>query len=189
MPTQLDGVSVNVGGRPAYVSYISPGQINVLTAPDPLEGLTNVVVTNGGIASGTVVAQTELIAPSLFTFDGTHVAAVHLDGTYVGATNLYPGLSTPARAGETIVLFGNGFGTVSNSVVPGAISQSGTLSTAPVIKVGGVAASVQFAGLVAPGEYQFNIILPQNLPDGDLPVVVVYEGAQTQMASAITVKN
>ena len=33
MPTSLDGVSVTIGGKPAYVSFISPGQLNVL-APD-----------------------------------------------------------------------------------------------------------------------------------------------------------
>ena len=36
MPTQLDKVSVTVNGKSAYVYYISPTQINVLTPPDPL---------------------------------------------------------------------------------------------------------------------------------------------------------
>ena len=31
MPTQLAGVSVTVNGRPAYVYFVSPAQINVLT--------------------------------------------------------------------------------------------------------------------------------------------------------------
>ena len=28
LPTHLDGVSVTIGGKPAYINYISPGQIN-----------------------------------------------------------------------------------------------------------------------------------------------------------------
>ena len=34
MPTKLDGVSVTVNGKSAYVYYISPTQINILTPPD-----------------------------------------------------------------------------------------------------------------------------------------------------------
>ena len=30
LPTTVDGVSVTVGGQPAYVYYISPGQINFI---------------------------------------------------------------------------------------------------------------------------------------------------------------
>jgi hypothetical protein len=33
LPTQLDGVSVTIGGKAAYIYYLSPGQINVV-APD-----------------------------------------------------------------------------------------------------------------------------------------------------------
>ena len=38
MPTSLDGVGVTVNGTRAYVSYISPTQINFLTQPGPLSG-------------------------------------------------------------------------------------------------------------------------------------------------------
>ena len=34
MPTSLDGVSVTVNGMAAYVYYISPTQVNILTPPD-----------------------------------------------------------------------------------------------------------------------------------------------------------
>jgi uncharacterized protein (TIGR03437 family) len=34
MPTSLDGVSVTVNGQPAYVYYISPTQVNILTPPN-----------------------------------------------------------------------------------------------------------------------------------------------------------
>ena len=36
LPTVLDGVTVNIEGIPAYISYISPTQINVLVPPLPL---------------------------------------------------------------------------------------------------------------------------------------------------------
>src|SRR5882724_12413088 len=33
-PTSLDGVTVTVGGKPAYISYVSPGQVNVQVPAD-----------------------------------------------------------------------------------------------------------------------------------------------------------
>src|SRR5947207_3199951 len=34
MPTSLDGTSVTIGGAPAYISYVSTGQLNVITPPN-----------------------------------------------------------------------------------------------------------------------------------------------------------
>src|ERR1041385_8698963 len=36
MPTSLDGVSVTVNGKSAFVFYISPTQVNALTPPDAM---------------------------------------------------------------------------------------------------------------------------------------------------------
>jgi hypothetical protein len=36
LPTALDGVSVTVNGKSAYVYYISPTQIDILTPPDAM---------------------------------------------------------------------------------------------------------------------------------------------------------
>src|SRR5690348_1404202 len=51
MPVSLDGVSVTVNGKAAYIYYISPAQVNVLTPPDALPGTVLVQVTNNGQAS------------------------------------------------------------------------------------------------------------------------------------------
>jgi uncharacterized protein (TIGR03437 family) len=51
MPTQLGRVSVAVNGKPAYVYYISPAQLNILTPPDALTGPVNVVVTSNAVSS------------------------------------------------------------------------------------------------------------------------------------------
>jgi len=48
LPTALDGVSVTVNGKNAYVYYISPTQINILTPPDAMQGAVLVQVTNNG---------------------------------------------------------------------------------------------------------------------------------------------
>ena len=75
-------------------------------------------------------------------------------------------------------------------VVSGALTQSGTLPTPwPLVSVGSAPATVLFAGLVAPGTYIFNITLPSNLPDGDLPLTATYNGHSIQPNLYITVKR
>ena len=190
MPTQLDKVGVTVNGKGAYVYYISPAQIDIVTPPDPLAGPIQVVVTNNGAASAAFTAQAQARSPSFFVFNGgPYIAAVHADGTLIGPASLYPGLTTPARPGETIALYANGFGTTSAPVVSGAITQSGTLSPLPVIAIGGKPATVTFAGLVGPGEFQFNLVVPPNTPDGDQPIATAYGGFTTQGNTLLSIQH
>jgi len=51
------------------------------------------------------------------------------------------------------------------------------------------AGDAAIAGLVAPGEFQFNVVLPAGLTDGDQPVSVSYGGAKTQSGTLIAVKH
>jgi hypothetical protein len=59
----------------------------------------------------------------------------------------------------------------------------------PVIKIGGTAAAVQFAGLVFPGQYQFNVAIPSNLADGDQSVTATYSGQTIQAGMLITIHH
>jgi uncharacterized protein (TIGR03437 family) len=190
LPAQLDGVSVTVNGKPAYVYYISPAQVNILTPPDAMSGAVGVVVTNNGAASAGYVTQAATLSPSLFVFsDGRHVAAVHLDGSLLGPGSMSaPGYTfTPASPGETVLLFANGFGATNTAVAAGSATQSGTLAPLPQIKVGGIPAAVTFAGLVSPGLFQFNVTIPPSAPTGDQPITAAYNGATTQAGTLIAI--
>jgi uncharacterized protein (TIGR03437 family) len=57
----------------------------------------------------------------------------------------------------------------------------------PAIQIGGVNATVQFAGLVGPGEFQFNVTVPTSLGNGDQPITATYNGFTTQAGTLITV--
>ena len=189
LPTQLDGVSVTVNGKSAYVYYISPTQINILTPPDAMSGAVPVQVTAGGIVSAAFAAKAQATSPSFFVFNGgPYVAATHLNGSYIGPATLFPGLTTPAAPGETIVLYGNGFGATSVPVVSGSETQTGTLSPLPSISIGGVNAAVTFAGLVAPGEFQFNVVVPAKSGSGDQPITATYNGSTVQTGTLLTVQ-
>jgi len=190
LPTRLDGVSVTVNGNSAYLYYVNPSQVNVLTPPNAMQGPVNVVVSNNGISSQTYSAQAQALSPSFFVFDGTHIVATHANGGDIGPATLYPGLTTPASPGETIVIYANGFGQTSTPVVSGSMTQSATLSPLPTITIGGIQANVRFAGLnVTPGEFQFNVDVPALLPDGGQPVTATYNGVTTQAGVVLTVQR
>jgi uncharacterized protein (TIGR03437 family) len=87
------------------------------------------------------------------------------------------------------LLYANGFGQTNVPVTSGSIAQSGTLSPPPSIKIGGVAALVPFAGLVAPGEFQFNVVVPSNATDGDQTITATYGGLATQAGTLITIQH
>ena len=169
MPTQLDGVSVTVNGKAAFVYYISPGQVNILTPPDPMNGAVQVVVNNGS-KTAAYTAQAQAVSPSFFVVNGgPYVLAQHAaDYSLVGPPSLYAGYTTPVKPGETVVLYANGFGQISPPVVSGAMSQNGTLSPMPVVTIGGIPAQVSYAAINGPpGLFQFNVVVPSNAPTGD----------------------
>lgn len=191
LPTSLDGVSVTINGMPAYVAYISPTQINVLAPDDATTGPAQVQVTAAQQASNSLTVQKSQFAPAFFTIDkGIYVAALHADYTLVGSANLLPGVTTrPAQPGETIQLYGTGFGPA-NPPVPTSqlVATPSVLATPVQVAMGGVAASVVYAGLVGSGLYQLNVTVP-NLPNGDARVVATIGGVSTQTGVSITVQQ
>lgn len=63
------------------------------------------------------------------------------------------------------------------------------LVTQPTVTIGGATAQVVFAGLTAPGLYQFNVVVPASTPDGDAPIAVQVNGVGTQSGTTITVQQ
>ena len=191
MPTQLANVSVMVNGKPAFVYYVSPTQINVLTPLDSSAGPVQLVVTNGTASSAAFTVNLRTAAPSFPHFGASkYVAATHADGTLLGPASLSaPGYPfTPARPGEVVVLYGVGFGMPVTPLVNGSASQTGALPVKPVILIGGTPAEVQFAGLVSPGLYQFNVVVPSGAASGDNEVTLIYNSTSTLAGSAITIQ-
>ena len=168
-PTNLAGTTVTIGGLPAYIDYVSPGQVNaqvpsgVGTGPQPV-----VVTTLGGssVAYTITVNAVEpgLLAPPVFKLAaGQYVVALFPDGvTFV----LPPMAGVPtarAKPGDTIVLYGVGFGPVTPDSPAGQIvTQSNRLQSAFQASFAGTPATVTFSGLTGGylGLYQFNVVVP-----------------------------
>ncbi len=174
LPTQLTGVAVSLNGQPAYVSYVSPAQINFLVPADLPAGPVQVVTTNNGLTSTSVAATFQTTAPSFFMFPGNkYIAATHSDGfSLTGPPSLIPGATTtPVLPGETVVLYGNGFGATTPGTPNGQIiSTPLPLATPPTLTIGGLPATITFAGLSGTGLYQINAIVPAVPTNGAIPV-------------------
>lgn len=193
LPSSLDNVTVTLNGEPAYISFISPAQINILSPTDlPASGTVQLVVTSNGLASAPVVVQVQAAAPSFFLFNSDkYIAATHSDNvSLVGPPTLFPNASTPAKPGETIVLYANGLGATNPPATNGQIiTVAAPLVATPVVTFNNMPAQVAFAGLSASGLYQINVQVPTGLPDGDASVVVQVTGAMSPDGALITIHN
>jgi uncharacterized protein (TIGR03437 family) len=183
-PASLDGVSVKVGGKPAFVRTVSSNQIN-FQVPDGIgTGAVPVTVTNSLGTSNVAMATVDNYAPAFFV--GTvvngrnYVAATEASpagATYIGPPSV-PGLR-PAKAGEILTLWGTGFGPTTPAIPAGStFSSAAPLDDEVQILIDGVAAVQRFAGISAAGLYQFNIVVP-SLAAGDHKVVAIIGGSQT----------
>ena len=66
-PTSLGGTSVTINGKAAYLSFVSPGQINLQAPDDPTTGSVPVVVTTGNGSGTSNVTLVDICAIVLFT--------------------------------------------------------------------------------------------------------------------------
>jgi uncharacterized protein (TIGR03437 family) len=190
LPTQLDGVSVTIDGKPAAVCYISPTQLNVQAPDDGAAGAVPVQVT-APLGTAAATAQMQQFSPGLFSFDGKYVAAQHADYSFVGKPNLLSSATTtPAKPGEVVLLWGTGFGPSEPATPAGQIvTQAAALANRVTALVGGEQADVQWAGISGAGLWQFNVALPGDLADGDATVVASVGGAPTQGNALITIQR
>ena len=89
-------------------------------------------------------------------------------------------------AGDTVV-FGTGFGSTNPPTPAGVIPAAAPTATPVRITIGGVEATVEFAGIVGAGLYQFNVIVPDGLPAGDAEVIAEVGGVSTPEGTFLTV--
>jgi uncharacterized protein (TIGR03437 family) len=179
-PTSLDGVQVSIAGQSAFVNYIvaNPGQVKVELPSNTPTGTQQITVMNKNGTSAPFnvkVNATEpgLLAPPSFKIGGKqYVVAFHSDNvTYVLPEGAISGLpSRPAAPGETIVMYGNGFGPVTPNIPAGDLAAGNSqLVESLEILFGETPGTLAYYGL-SPGlvgVYQFDVVVPA-IPDSDL---------------------
>jgi uncharacterized protein (TIGR03437 family) len=194
LPTSLDGVSVTMGAKPAFIYYISPGQLNVLAPSVPAGPLTVTVTTPGG--SGASFSTTaSLYGPAFFVWPGGQVVATRQDYSYAVKPGTFAGATTvAAKPGEIIILWATGFGPTTPSAPSGVpVPGNGSYPTAssPTVTIGNTAAIVYGAAL-APGSaglYQIAIQVPNTLADGDWPIQASIGGVVSPTGIVLSVAH
>jgi len=193
LPTSLDGVKVDVSGQPAYVAYVSPTLINAL-APNVGDGLVSVTVTNSAGTSPAVTVGSRQVQPAFFQW-GSYAVATRQDYSLAAKNGTISGTTTtPAKPGDTIVLWGTGFGpTMVIPPVGFAVPSSTSFTTAnPVsVRIGGTPVPV-FGAALTPGTaglYQVAVQIPTSLADGDYEVVAEISGSASPSGILITVQK
>jgi uncharacterized protein (TIGR03437 family) len=199
-PTLLGGTSVTINGKAAYLLYVSPGQIDLQAPDDTANGTVAVVVTT---ASGSTTSTVTLgqFGPSFSLLDTKHVAGIILrsngsgaygGGTYdiLGPTGSSLGYATvAAKAGDSVELFGVGFGPTSPAVPAGQAFSGAALTTNPVkLLINNVSVTPAFAGLSSAGLYQINLTVPAGLGTGDVSLLATVGGVQTPPTVVISLK-
>jgi uncharacterized protein (TIGR03437 family) len=196
-PTSLDGVSVTVNNKPAYVFFISPGQININTPEDTATGPVLIRVRTPVGVSNTGVANRTRLSPSLhsvpqFSIDGrAHVVALTPDfRSFIGRPGMVPGVTfTPARPGDNIVIYALGCGPTNPPTQAGVVAaQNSPLALPFQLRIGGVPATVTFGGMAAGtiGLYQFNVVVP-NVPAGNQSIELIVDGVPNAQDLIITI--
>jgi uncharacterized protein (TIGR03437 family) len=199
-PTSLGEVNVAIDNKPAYLWLVSPTQINLQAPDDMSTGTVSVVVTTAfGTAASTVTLSS--YGPSFSVLgDGKHAAGevatpdgtgAYGGGTYdlVGPSGAFSFTTRPVKPGETLILYGVGFGPTTPQVPAGRVF-SGVASTnsAVVITLGAAVADVAFSGITEAGLYQFNLTVPPNTSSGDQSLQATVNGVQTPLGPVVTVQ-
>jgi large repetitive protein len=189
LPISLDGVSVMVGGQPAFVAYISTTQINVLTANIGFGPLQVTVQTSGGTSNAVMITSQQDV-PGFFEWPNAsgnspgdssqQPVATHQDYSDAAANGTFPGTTTvPAKPGEIIILWGSGFGPTTPANPFGvAIPSTPTFNTSSNVSVtlnGAPVTVYQNQAFLTPGNaglFQLGITIPSGLANGAYPLVV-----------------
>jgi len=198
-PTSLDGTSVTIAGQTAFIDYISPSQINAQVPSSVAAGPQQITVTTAGGTSAPYSIAVNAVAPGLaapasLNIGGIqYVAAFFADGAYVTPPGAIAGVaSREAKPGDTITLYGIGFGPVVPGIPAGEIvEQSNSLASSFQVRFGQVPGQVVSAGLAFGfmGLYQFNVVVP-NVPAADaVPLTFALGGAGAPQTLFTAVQN
>lgn len=194
LPIKVNDVTVDFGGNDAYVYYVSPTQINFIV-PDVRTGTQQVTVTNSAGTSQTVSVTVENFAPAFFTWPNNQVVATTQSFAYLATNGTFPGTTTaPAKPGDTIILWGTGFGATDPAFPQGMVTPAtgGPYNTGKVsVTIDNVSATVYGAAL-APGFaglYQVAIQVPESLGNGNWPVVATIGGVSSPSGLVLAVEQ
>ena len=190
LPTSLDGTSVPVNSKPAYVYFISKNQINAIAPGDTTTGEVNVVVTNNGKVFDPLPATLRTQSPAFFMYNGTWaVATRNSDGAIIGDPARVPG-TVPAKPADVLISGAR------DSARPLPLLRTAScrpaepvIANAPTVRIGGIVAPYIGGAISAfAGLYQVAVTVPA-VNDGDLPLVATVGSVSSPDTVSIYIKK
>jgi len=190
LATKLNGTQVIIGGIPAPLYFVSPGQIDALLPSELTPGSNYQVVVNAnGALSTPTTIQVTGATPGIAAFASGQIVAQHGDYSLVSETS-------PAKPGEYLVIYLAGLGQTGVTVADGAPSPAPSDLTLlsplipPTLTLNGTGIPIYFSGLTPGyvGLYQMNFQVPTDAPNGDLSLVVSQAGSASN-ATILPVHN
>ena len=196
-PTTLNGVSVTVNGKPAFVYYASPTQININVPEDAVTGSVPIQVRTAEGNSNIVTVSRSRLSPTMlttpaFAIGGKQyvVALTPNFASYIGRPNMIPGVSFVApKPGDIVSIYALGLGPTSPATQAGiTASQNSSVALSLQVKIGTVEANVPFKGLLQGtiGLYQLNVEIP-NVAAGDQKIELTVDGVKNEQDLTIVV--
>ncbi|MBD0371231.1 MAG: PD40 domain-containing protein, partial [Pyrinomonadaceae bacterium] len=158
-PTEVCGTSVTVNGRAAQILFVSPTQVVFLVPAQTELGTATVIVTNSDAFPSRGTVSVLKAAPGLFTKSGDGRG----QGRFLDADTITdPGTFDVREGPRRAIVFATG--------VRGATTVTAT--------VAGRSVTVEnfMASTDLPGLDEIRIVLPTDLPSGDLNLVVMADG-------------
>jgi uncharacterized protein (TIGR03437 family) len=168
LPQTLGNVTVTIGNYLLPLLFVSPGQINAQLPSELVAGTYTLVVQQTGQpdVSGQLTISRD--APGVFTQSNAQlqplVLALHQDGTMVT-------FAAPAIHGETISIYGTGFGPYVTTIVDGFFvpaTPQVSLSDSVMLNIGQIVKAPDFAG-AAPGMVGMTLVqmkITDDIPSG-----------------------
>ena len=190
VPTRLGGVCVEINGERSRVFTVTRRQLNVqATSPlPPGEATVQVVVncdTPGEERGNLAIVEAAPAGPEFFYFDlrpdGVNpVAAINaITGELIGPAGLLEkAVTVPAKPGDTVAIFGTGFGLTTPLFEAGELpNRPGAVTLPARVTIGGVEVTpgrLLYVGVSGgnAGLYQVNLTISNIVPEGDQPVVL-----------------
>ncbi|MFN7921495.1 MAG: hypothetical protein U0Q16_15440 [Bryobacteraceae bacterium] len=203
---KLGGVCVKMGGADAPIGSVTPTKL-LIQVPVSAAGPAKLqVIRNCGDSTQILGPESSVTvadaSPEFFYWvrnaDGKNpVMAVDAEtSTPIGTPGIMADReTTPAVPGRTISIDATGFGLKTDAIAlgEGAGGPNAALLAAKV-RLGDVdlpAANVVYAGAApgAPGMDRLTILLPEDTPDGDLPIIVTLGDFSSPAGAFVTVKK
>jgi uncharacterized protein (TIGR03437 family) len=195
LPTLLHDATLLLGSKPLPLIYSSSGQVDAIIPYDvPQNTSLQMVARNGNALSSPQSVLLIPARPAIFTTNQSGQGQGHIYWFDDSGNQVLAGPKSPAKPGDTVVIYCMGLGVVDPPVQAGVASSLTALSSTvnPVTAtVGGRTATVLFAG-VTPGStglYQVNVTIPPGLPDNDATGLVLSSNGQDSVLVTLAVRS